>query len=312
MITAASSRFALTQCAAQVVQDGTRPSARIVDRLSEVSVDSTTGVHVGMLQIGQQLLRVGVRPVDQGAGKLPILLLFNGIGANLELAGPMMSRLHDVQTLIFDVPGAGMSPPPKWPYRPFQLARLARKVLETLGVDGPVDVMGVSWGGGIAQQFAIQYPDLVRRLIVAATSMGAISMVPGHPRVLLKMLNPRRYTEKGYMTRVAPELYGGDLRRNPEAIGLFTDHAKGGHPKGYRYQLLAMLGWTSLPWLWRMRKPTLVLAGDDDPLVPLINARMHAWLLPNAQLHVFDDGHLFMFTRAEETARVIRRFLHES
>lgn len=312
MTAAADTTVWRTTCATQVVRVGKSPLVRIVDRLSEVSIDPKTGVHVGMLQIGQQRLRLGIRPPDQGAGELPTLLLFNGIGANLELAGPMMSRLHDVQTLIFDVPGTGKSPPPKWPYRPFQLARLARKVLQALSLVGPVDVMGVSWGGGIAQQFAIQYPALVRRLILAATSMGAISMVPGHPRVLLKMLNPRRYTEKGYMMRVAPDLYGGDLRQDPEAIRLFTDLAKGGHPKGYRYQLMALLGWTSLPWLWRMRQLTLVLAGNDDPLVPLINARMHAWLLPNAKLHVFDDGHLFMFTRAEETAQAIRNFLLES
>ena len=171
--------------------------------------------------------------------------------------------------------------------------------------------MGVSWGGGLAQQFTIQYPKRVRRLVLAATAMGGATMLPGHPRVLLKMVNPRRYMDKGYMKRVAPELYGGDLRHNPDAIKLFTDHARGGDPRGYRYQLLAMLGWTSLPWLWRIRHPTLVLAGNDDPLVPLINARLHAWLLRDARLHVFDDGHLFLLTRARETAAAIAGFLAE-
>jgi len=125
------------------------------------------------------------------------------------------------------------------------------------------------------------------------------------------MINPRRYLDKGYMKRVAPELYGGDLRRDPEAIKLFADHARSGDARGYRYQLLAMLGWTSLPWLWRIRHPTLVLAGNDDPLVPLINARLHAWLLRDARLHVFDDGHLFLLTRSRETAAAIAGFLAE-
>ena len=172
--------------------------------------------------------------------------------------------------------------------------------------------MGVSWGGGLAQQFAIQYPKRVRRLVLAATAMGGATMLPGHPRVLLKMVSPQRYRDKGYMKRVAPELYGGDLRNHPEAIKLFTDHARGGHPTGYRYQMLAMLGWTSLPWLWRIRHPTLVLAGSDDPLVPLINARLHAWLLHDARLHVLDDGHLFLLTRAQETASVLANFLAET
>jgi poly(3-hydroxyalkanoate) depolymerase len=286
------------------------PSGRPLDRLEGVQVDAETGVHVGTVHVGKQRLRVGIRPAA-GVTKTPPLLLFNGIGANLELAGLLMSRLEGVETVIFDVPGAGQSPPPARPYRLFTMARLARRLLDQLGY-AEVDVLGVSWGGGLAQQFAIQYPKRVRRLVLAATSMGGATMVPGHPRVLLKMLNPRRYRDRGYLQRIAPELYGGRLRDNPAAIRLFTDHARGGHPVGYRYQLMAMAGWTSLPWLWRIRHRTLVIAGNDDPLVPLINARLHALLLPNARLHVLDDGHLFMLTRACETARLIGAFLAEA
>jgi pimeloyl-ACP methyl ester carboxylesterase len=88
-----------------------------------------------------------------------------------------------------------------------------------------------------------------------------------------------------------------------------SDHARGGDARGYRYQLLAMLGWTSLPWLWRIRQPTLVLASNDDPLVPLISACLHTWLLRDARLHVFDDEHLFLLTRARETAAAVSGFL---
>lgn len=277
---------------------------RSADRLEDRKLDPISGLHVGTVQIGTQRLRVAIRP---GCG-VP-LLLCNGIGANLELAAPLMQRLGDVESVIFDVPGAGRSPPPKRPYRLFMLAGLLRKLLDHLGYHDQVDLLGVSWGGGLAQQFAIQYPRRVRRLVLAATAMGGMTMLPGDPRVLVKMVDPRRYLDKGYMKRVAPDLYGGRLRDDPEAIRLFTDHARAGDRIGYRYQLLAMLGWTSLPWLWRMRQPTLVLAGDDDPLVPLINARLHAWLLPNARLQVLHDGHLFMLTQADETARLVGEFL---
>jgi poly(3-hydroxyalkanoate) depolymerase len=285
---------------------------RAVDRLQDVQVDAESGLHIGTVLIGRQLLRVGIRPLAQDAvANGPPILVFNGIGANMELAGLLISKLEATETLIFDLPGAGKSPPPKFPYRLFMMARLARKLLDALGY-GTVDVMGVSWGGGLAQQFAIQYPKRVRRLVLAATTMGGATMLPGNPRVLLKMIHPLRYRDKGYMKRVAPELYGGDLRTHPEAIKLFTDHARAGHPTGYKYQMLAMLGWTSLPWLWRIRHPTLVLAGTDDPLVPLINARIHAWLLRDARLHLIEDGHLFLLTRAQETASTIRAFLSES
>jgi poly(3-hydroxyalkanoate) depolymerase len=276
-----------------------------------MQVDAGTGVHIGSVELDGQLLRVGIRPRSAaGPAAGPPLLIFNGIGANLELAGPMMSRLDKIETVTFDVPGAGKSPPPKAPYRLFRLATLARKLLDHLGY-GRVDVLGVSWGGGLAQQFTIQYSARVRRQVLAATAMGGLTMLPGNLRVLLKMVNPRRFLDKGYMKRVAPELYGGTLRSHPEAIEFFNDHARGGDPVGYRYQLLAMFGWTSLPWLWRMHQPTLVLAGDDDPLVPLINARILATLLPDARLHVLHDGHLFMLTRVQETADIIAAFLRE-
>jgi len=280
-------------------------------RLKDVQVDPVSGMHIGTFTIGDQLLRVGIRPArDAAAAAKAPLLVFNGIGANLELCGPMMKELDDRESVVFDVPGAGKSPTPKRPYRLFWLARLSVRLLDALGY-GQVDVMGVSWGGGLAQQFAMQYPKRVRRLILAATAMGGFTMVPGRPGVLIKMANPQRYLDKGYMKRVAPDIYGGQLRTDPDAIKLFTDHAKGGDKVGYRYQLLAMLGWTSLPWLWRIRQPTLVMAGNDDPLVPLINARMHALLLPRARLCVVDDGHLFLLTKAREIAGVISNFLDE-
>jgi hypothetical protein len=78
---------------------------------------------------------------------------------------------------------------------------------------------------------------------------------------------------------------------------------------GYLYQLLAVTGWTSLPWLWSLPQPTLVLMGRDDPLVPPINGHILAGLIPNAELRMIDDGHLFMVTRPAETAALIEAFL---
>ena len=290
----------------QTFKDGGAVAA--VDRLDDVHIDPATGLHVGTVQIGRQRLRVGIRPGKDAQGAGRPLLAFNGIGANLELVAPFLAELDGIECVVFDVPGAGQSPPTSLPYRPFWIARLAASLLDYLGY-GQVDVMGVSWGGGMAQQFAIQYPSRVGRLVLAATSMGGLAMLPGHPRVLWKMISPRRYTDRHYMRRVAPDIYGGALRESPEAIEMFTRHARGGHPRGYRYQVLAMAGWTSLPWLWRIHHRTLILAGRDDPIVPLINARVQALLMCNARLHVVEDGHLFMVTGAAQVAPVVREFL---
>jgi len=261
-------------------------------------------IEVRQISILGQSLQVAIK---LGAASRRPLLLFNGIGANWELARPFLEALTETTTVIFDVPGVGGSPVPSLPYRPSRLARLAAGLVAELGYH-EIDVAGVSWGGAMAQQFAHQYPMLCRRLVLAATSPGAI-MVPARPSVLWKMATPRRYTDKDYMSKVAPEIYGGAFRKDPSLIGSHAKAMHGARNLGYLYQLLAMTGWTSLPWLWSLRQPTLVLMGSDDPLVPVINGRILARLIPNAKLRVIDDGHLFMVTRPKETAAMIEAFL---
>jgi poly(3-hydroxyalkanoate) depolymerase len=263
-------------------------------------------IDVQMIEVGEQPLRVGIK---RGPKNRPPLLLFNGIGASLELAMPFMRGLSHTETIIFDVPGVGGSPKPRGPYRPSTIARLGARLLTQLG-HRRVDVGGVSWGGGIAQQFAHQHYDLCRKLVLAATSPGAI-MVPGSPRVLWKMATPRRYLDREFMRRAAPEIYGGGFRDAPELVGVLSDSVAGTSQLGYAYQILAMTGWTSLPWLWTLKQPTLILAGRDDPIVPLANGRLMARMMANARLQILDEGHLFMVTRPAESAAIVETFLLE-
>jgi poly(3-hydroxyalkanoate) depolymerase len=264
-------------------------------------------IEVRQIAIGGQLLQVAIR---HGSGARPPLLLFNGIGANWELAKPFLEALTSTTAIIFDVPGIGGSPKPLLPYRPSTLARLAAALVAELGYT-EIDVAGVSWGGGIAQQFAHQYPKLCRRLVLAATAPG-FTMVPASPAVLWKMATPRRYTDKGYMNRIAADIYGGAFRDDPSLIRGHAAAMRGARTLGYLYQLLAMSGWTSLPWLWSLPQPTLVLMGRDDPLVPPINGHILAGLIPNAELQMIDDGHLFIVTRPVETAAEIEAFLADA
>jgi poly(3-hydroxyalkanoate) depolymerase len=256
------------------------------------------------IAIDGQSLQVAIK---HGSGKQLPLLLFNGIGANWELARPFLEALTSTTAIIFDVPGVGDSPRPLLPYRPSTLARLAAGLVEELAY-AEVDVAGVSWGGAIAQQFAHQYPKLCRRLVLAATAPG-VTMVPASLSVLTKMATPRRYTDKDYMSKIAADIYGGAFRNDPSLIGRHAAAMHGARDLGYLYQLLAVTGWTSLPWLWSLRQPTLVLMGRDDPLVPPVNGRILARMIPNAELRLIDDGHLFMVTRPAETARLIEAFL---
>ena len=96
---------------------------------------------------------------------------------------------------------------------------------------------------------------------------------------------------------------------NERARTLLRQHSRVGTRCGYLFQLLAGVGWTSLPLLPFIRQPTLILAGADDPIIPLVNARIMARLLPDATLHVYDDGHLGLITQAHELAPVVTDFL---
>jgi poly(3-hydroxyalkanoate) depolymerase len=266
---------------------------------------SPPGISIFFRDIGGQRLRVGVRRGDDS--RATPLLLFNGIGANIELFAPFLDAFPGPDAIMFDVPGVGGSPAPVLPYRLRHLARLARELLDTLGRQ-QVDVLGISWGGALAQQFAFQYPRRCRRLILAATSTGHL-MIPAAPSVLIKMTTPRRYREHGYMSAHAGDIYGGAFRDSPERASEILRHVRWSSDYGYYLQLLATFGWTSLPWLAMLRQPTLVMAGLDDPLVPKANGHILAGLIPESELEFVDDGHLFLITRVEESARRVGEFL---
>ncbi len=264
-------------------------------------------MQIQMIDLDGQWLRVGVR---RGRDACPPLLLFNGIGANLELVEPFVDALEDITVIVFDVPGVGGSPAPLIPYRFSTLAVLSDKLLTRLGYAGPVDVLGVSWGGALAQQFAHLYPRRCRRLILAATSPGVI-MVPARLSVLSKLVGPRRYTDPAYLKQVGAEIYGGAYRRDAALLEEHSRHIQAPRGRGYLYQLLAASGWTSLPWLGALRQKTLVIHGNDDPIVPLTNAKILAARIRDATLHVIDDGHLFLITRAKEIAPLVKAFLEQ-
>ena len=255
--------------------------------------------------IGGDRLRIAATNPAGASG--PPLLIFNGIGASTELLEPLMRRLTGVATLTFDLPGVGASQPSMLIRRLPGYSQLARDLLDDLGI-AKAHVMGVSWGGGLAQQFTRQYPERVERLVLAATSTGHL-MVPPRPSVMLRMMTPLRYLSAGYFKAVAGAIYGGDFRND----NVLTErHARRMPPPtiaGYLNQLWALAGWTSVHWLHEIKQPTLVMAGNDDPIVPLVNARLLARLIPNARLDIFDCGHLFLLTRLERSAAALHEFL---
>jgi poly(3-hydroxyalkanoate) depolymerase len=261
--------------------------------------------------VGRQLLRVAVRPGRPSASEVQRvpLLLINGIGASLELLQPFVDEVDPaVDVIRFDPPGVGGSDPSAGPYRFTGLCRLIARMLTELGYDR-VDVLGISWGGGVAQHFAAFHRSRCRRLVLVATATGSL-MVPGKPSVLRHMVTPRRYLDRGYLRQVAGHIYGGLAHADPAPVAtVMHSGSRVGPPRGYLYQLTAGAAWTSLPFLPLLRQPTLVVAGDDDPLIPLVNARLMQLLIPHSRLHVYHGGHLGLLTEAAELAPVVDGFL---
>jgi poly(3-hydroxyalkanoate) depolymerase len=256
-----------------------------------------------METVDGRTLRVAVWRASKKTTKLPILF-FNGIGANIEAMAPMAELLDDRDFITFDMPGIGGSPDPVVPYNAILMARIAALLLDRF--DMPlVDVMGVSWGGAMAQQFALQNGARTNKLILAATTAGML-MVPGNPAALVKMADPRRYIDPDFMAKHFKTLYGGMVGNKSEHIGRITPPSK----TGYFYQLMAMMGWTSAPFLPFMKSETLIMMGDDDQIVPLANGKFLNFLIPNSELFVVENGgHLFLLSHVEQSISAIRAFL---
>ncbi|MEE3062436.1 MAG: poly(3-hydroxyalkanoate) depolymerase [Actinomycetota bacterium] len=249
-------------------------------------------------------LRVSVR---RGSSPRPPLLMLNGLGVRVEGLQPFVDALRPDATVIrVDVPGTGESASPALPYRMWQVARLTSHALDALGVE-EVDTLGVSWGGALAQQFAFQYRRRCRRLILVSTAAGAL--IPGRPQVVREMLTRRRFDDAKHASRVAPIIYGGKARQAPQALSLF-DHMSTSR-RGLFYQQLAVLGWSSIPFSRLIRQPTLILTGDDDPVIPPLNGRLLEAIIPHARLHIFHDGHLGLLTSADELAPIVEDFLDQ-
>jgi poly(3-hydroxyoctanoate) depolymerase len=247
---------------------------------------------------------------ESGAGR-PLLLL-NGVGAHVGMWRPLELALGgDVRLVAFDAPGTGRSQMPLVPLSLEVLARVAEQVLDRLGHE-QADVLGYSFGGIVAQHLARRAPGRVRRLVLAATTPGW-GGVSGSLRTMLRMWTPLRYYSRPYYERIIGDLAGGRARDDPEWLKRHGDERQSHppHPLGYMWQLAALsVPPGSLPWLHTLTQPTLVLTGDDDPILPVVNSLLLAQRIPRARLQVArGEGHLLLLDPDSAVHPVIRDFL---
>lgn len=238
------------------------------------------------------------------------LLLVPGLGNNIEMWVPFMEQFRRRRIIRLDAPGTGLSSTPRFPVPVPALADLLVAVLDSLSIEA-ADVIGFSYGGAVAQQLAFDHPTHVRRLVLAATNCG-IGAFPGWLPAVTGLATPLRYYSPSFFDRTAAATFGGVTARDASVRRRMIE-ARRSHPPsadGYALQLLGIVGWSSWHFLRSIPHETLVICGDDDPLVPVANAHQLAERIPNATLEIVEGaGHLFLWDDAENLGRRIDKFL---
>lgn len=270
-----------------------------------IAQDDALDSNYQQVTIARQEFRVDIR---RGTVAGPPLFMFSGIGVGLELFQPLVDAIDPaIEVIRVDTPGVGGSPAALRPYAFPELARMMSQLLDRLGY-GQVDVLGYSWGGALAQQFALQHASRCRRLVLLSTSTGAWS-IPGDLRALAGLLLPPDLQIPG-LTLPPDTLFRTTGRELSSDLRMLRAALQGdGTGEGYVHQLAALGMWTSLPFLPLLSQPVLVMSGDDDPIVPPTNARLMARLIPNATLEMFPGGHMEIISSADKLGWTVSRFL---
>lgn len=237
--------------------------------------------------------------VQRGQGSVP-LLMCHGVGLDQARWGEFREQIPRT-TIAFDVQPEHLG---RWPSIP-HYARFVSRVMDELDVQR-FDVLGLSWGGVAGQQLALTHPRRIRRVVLAGTSPGFLSL-PVSSATVMSFLRPDR--SGANQDNLIRRVYGGDFVERPDLLarlGLVREvdaHA-------YRRQVLALLGWTSVPFLPLLGQPTLIMHGDDDPVFSVLNARLMHLLAPRSTLKVIPrGGHMFLLSRPESSARTVTDFL---
>ncbi|MDW8141007.1 MAG: alpha/beta hydrolase [Candidatus Bipolaricaulota bacterium] len=237
-------------------------------------------------------------------------MLIAGIGYGTWLWFKQIPALAShYQLIAFDNRGAGQSDKPDQEYTVGVLAQDAYELLRALGVSS-AHILGVSLGGFIAQQLALDHPESVNSLVLCSTSFGGSHMVLPKGEVLQFMaFGAGKETFQYGLELAFSREY---LQQNSHEIAQLTRPMRRNPQPRYAYlrQLMAPLNFCSEERLSEIRCPTLILAGEDDPVVPAENSQRLAAKLPQAQLKIFPGTrHLFFIERADEANRAILEFL---
>jgi 3-oxoadipate enol-lactonase len=244
---------------------------------------------------------------EQGAGE-PLLLIMG-----LSYPSYMWHRSRPVlasryRSIAFDNRGIGQSDVPGGVYSISLMASDAAAVLDAAGVEA-AHVFGVSMGGMIAQEFALQYPDRVRSLILGCTAAGGPHAVQAEPAALETLLR-RDLTPEEAKEAIIPFIYEAATPRERIDEDMAIRMKWYPTPQGYMGQLQGIFGWESYSRLSLITAPTLVIHGESDRLIPPANAKLIADRIPGAKLVLIPHAsHIFETDQPASAHHAILEFL---
>ncbi len=245
---------------------------------------------------------------EHGAGE-PVLLIM-GLGYPSYLWHRMRPTLAaEYHTIALDNRGSGRSDVPPGPYPIALMASDAAAALDA-AQEASAHVFGLSMGGMIAQEFALQYPKRVRSLILGCTAAGGPNAVRATPEVT-KVLTARDMSPEEAAKAMRPYIY--DASTPPERVeqDLAIRRQWFPRPEGYLAQLQGIFSWEAYSRLSQIQAPTLVIHGDSDQLVPPGNGELIAARIPGAKLVMIPHAsHIFITDQPEASREAIMGFLH--
>jgi 3-oxoadipate enol-lactonase len=248
---------------------------------------------------------------ESGAGE-PLLLIMGLGGTHRGWRRILPQLAQKYRVIVFDNRGAGESDAPPAPFSITEMIHDAAVVLEAAEIEA-TNVLGISMGGMIAQEFTLNFPEKVRSLILANTFCGAREAVWAKPEVQAALQGRGARSPEEAFWAMAPYIYDASTPRVLIEEDLAARDGKFLRPECFIAQMQAIVSWSgTYSRLHQIKAPTLVLHGASDQLIPFENARIIAGAIPNARLAELENtSHIFMTDSPERSIIEILSFLEQ-
>ncbi len=254
-------------------------------------------------------LKMHYRIVGDG----PPLVLIMGLSGDLTWWEPLVEELErDFRLVLFDNRGSGLTDMPEGEYSISMFANDTAGLMACLGIPR-AHVFGVSMGGMVAQELVLHHPDRVDRLVLGCTHSGGEGFTMPSAEAFQKMTLTRGRAPEEIARQTMSILFSPKfIQENPDTIEAmvrrFMDNPTPRKP--FTQQLWAAMGHNCHERLPKIRKPTLLLTGNEDVLIPPRNAETLRARIPGSRLACIEDaGHVFFIEAPKQVARLLKEHL---